>query len=550
MGSAVSVGLDAAIKGASDAEMGAICAGLSGEDRKKVLLCMSGPVVKSLAPGKLYTAFEVLNAIHGKKVSCSEVVEKSLARISATEEELMACPEVLAQDARVRAKAVDEKIAKGEALGPLEGLPIVIKINVDIAGTLSTASNPVLDGWRPTSTAPICKALLDAGAIVVAKTNMPLMARVAESLSPLHGKCRNPLNLSHSPAGSSSGTAASIAAGIVSCGIGSDTGGSCRIPAICCGITGFRPSPGRYSIDGIVPCVGPADTAGPLAVSVRDIMLLDEVITGTKHETGPATADTLKGMRMATPADWIADDGFKHKTNKVSWDAITSSLSEKGVEFVKDAMGRELLFKHSFVNITKNSWRELDDYLEAHRRSGAEHVGIKASTREFVEKTGAGEEKFFRPPGSDAEKEAADAEGLKAATRAAEEAIAAYFAATGAKFLLTPGAGCLPYHIDDAEQSPGGTIDQIVGRKHALEDMYEDVGPTDNFNFLIRYCLRFAGLLTSIAIPTPIRCQATGLPTGLILWALAGSDQELLQAAAAVEAAVSAIDASKYIVSY
>lgn len=499
----------------------------------------------------LEPASEILKAIHGKKVSCLEVIEKCLARIAATEEQLKACPEVLAEDARARAKAVDEKIAQGEALGALEGLPIVVKLNVDLAGSLTTASNPVLDGWRPASTAPICQALLDAGAIVVAKTNMPLMARIPESLSPIHGKCRNPLNLSHSPAGSSSGTAAAIAAGAVCCGIGSDTGGSCRIPAICCGLVGFRPSPGRYSLEGIVPCVGPADTAGPLGSKVGDIMLLDAAISKTKHallEEAAAVADMLKGMKVAAPADWVAVDQFVNKTSRVSWEAVTGALTEKGVEFVEDDLGQDLLMKHAYVNIMKSSWKELDDYLELHRKSGAAHAAFALSTKEFVEKTGCGEEKFFRPPNEDAEKAAAEEEGLKATTKAAEEAVAAYFASTSAKFLLTPGMAGLPFNIDKAELDENG---KVTGRTRLSETgELVEVGAMDGFKIIIPFVARFPGLLTSIAIPTPIRCQATGLPTGLVLWGPRDSDVELLQAAAAVEAAVSAIDPSKYVVSY
>merc|ERR1719491_2642983 len=128
-------------------------------------------------------------------------------------------------------------------------------------------------------------------------------------------------------------------------------------------------------------------------------------------------------------------------------------------------MGDELLMKHAFVNITKSSFKELDAYLESHRKADppSTHSMLQLSTKEFVEKTGCGEEKIFRTPNDDAEKAAAEEEGLKAATAAAEEAVAAYFKKADAKFLLTPGMAGLPLNIDKAELEASG---KIVGRTY------------------------------------------------------------------------------------
>ncbi|CAE8604860.1 unnamed protein product, partial [Polarella glacialis] len=277
MGAGASAFTSAALLESTPEELKASFKGLPDSAQQKLKVAVARAGVRSLAPEKLDSASDLIRQLQEKKVSCAQLVEKSLARITATEE-LRACVHVYACEARVKAKAVDEKIISGGTLGKLEGLPIVVKVNFDVSGTVTDASNPVLKGFVPKSTSPVIQSLLDAGAIMVAKTNMPEMARNTNMWSPIHGKCLNPVNLAHTPAGSSSGTAAAIAAGIVSTGIGSDTGGSC------CGLVGFRPSPGRYSLEGCVPCVGPCDTPGPLATSVRDIMLMDSVITGIKHD--------------------------------------------------------------------------------------------------------------------------------------------------------------------------------------------------------------------------------------------------------------------------
>ncbi|CAE8652611.1 unnamed protein product, partial [Polarella glacialis] len=132
--------------------------------------------------------------------------------------------------------------------------------------------------------------------------------------------------------------------------------------------------------------VGPCDTPGPLATSVRDIMLMDSVITGIKHDLKEASAVTglLKGLRIAAPPDWIAADKFANKTTAVSWEASIGALTEQGVEVVREDMGEEMFMKTGFANFFKSSWKELDAYLEAHRRSGAKHEALELSTQDFV----------------------------------------------------------------------------------------------------------------------------------------------------------------------
>jgi len=186
------------------------------------------------------------------------------------------------------AQRSDDRRAKSGIIRPLEGLPIVVKDNIDVIGYQTTAANAALRGHSPSSHGPVIQALLDAGAIVMAKSNMHELA-----FSPgitnntpdqewkygFFGNTLNPYDIKYSPAGSSSGTAAAVSSRMVPVGLGSDTGGSIRNPAAWCGISGLRPTIDRYSQMSVVPISWTRDTLGPMARSVKDLILLDEVIT-------------------------------------------------------------------------------------------------------------------------------------------------------------------------------------------------------------------------------------------------------------------------------
>jgi len=502
---------------------------------------------RSLTPGKLDSVAELICQLREKKTSSVDLVETCLVRIKATEE-LKACTHVYADEAKAQAKAVDEKIASGGALRALEGIPIVVKVNFDVAGTVTDASNPVLKDFIPNSTAPAIQKLIDAGAIVIAKTNMPVNARNFTCFSPIHGKCLNPVNLANTPAGSSSGTVAAIAAGIVSIGMGSDTGGSGRLPAICCGIPGFRPSPGRYSNEGCVPCVARCDTPAPIGTCVRDIMLMDSVCTGAKNELkeGSAVTDILKGLKIALPLDWIAPDKFLNKTVGVAWDASINALEGNGVAFVKEDIGES--FMQGIAYFMGPNWDEMNGYLEKHRKSGVSHPALELSTPEFLAKSPLGEADKYKPPEEDPEKVKATLEKYDSGCKAALEYITGYFAKADVRFMLTPSYPCLPLNTEKAVFDGSSTVTgyRLVGKEMTDEEAAMGIMQGN----MGCYAARWAGMLTSIAIPIPVNCQATGLCIGVILWGPKDSDEELLQAAAAIEAAFADIDSSKHVVSH
>jgi len=203
---------------------------------------------------------------------------------------------LIERDSAMRAaRDADRKREQGERLGPLHGVPIVIKDNIHLAGLPNTAGTPALRGFVPTDTAPVAQALIDAGAIVLGKTNMHELALGITSNNAAFGPVVTPYDKGRFAGGSSGGTAAAIAARMVPAGLGTDTGGSVRIPAALNGIVGLRPTVGRYSQRGITPLSHTRDTAGPMARTVRDLVLLDQVISG---DARPVRVADLGAVRL------------------------------------------------------------------------------------------------------------------------------------------------------------------------------------------------------------------------------------------------------------
>jgi Asp-tRNA(Asn)/Glu-tRNA(Gln) amidotransferase A subunit family amidase len=197
------------------------------------------------------------------------------------------------------ARAVDLARRRGRQLGRLAGLPLLIKDNIDTKALATTAGTPGLLSNRPSHDAPVLGPLFGAGALLFAKANMHELAFGITSHNYHFGAVHNPYDSIMIPGGSSGGTGAGIAARICPAGLGTDTGGSVRIPAALCGIAGLRPTKGRYSIERIVPISHTRDTPGPMGRTVEDVALLDAVETSTPL----AQPARLRGLRLGVPRD-------------------------------------------------------------------------------------------------------------------------------------------------------------------------------------------------------------------------------------------------------
>ncbi|SDD51721.1 amidase family protein [Ruegeria marina] len=209
-------------------------------------------------------------------------------------------PDKLQHDAR----AADDRLATGRPDGPLHGVPIAIKDCVDVAGLATTCGTPALRNNRVRTTAPFAQKVFDAGALLMGKTNLHELAFGITSSNEHIGAVPNPHDPAYSAGGSSSGSAAAVAAQVVPAALGTDTAGSIRIPAAHCGVFGFRPSHGRYSCGGIMPLFPTRDAPGYFARTASDLALMDSVLTGDWH----VPEVDLAGLRLGIPGDYFLSD--------------------------------------------------------------------------------------------------------------------------------------------------------------------------------------------------------------------------------------------------
>ena len=248
-------------------------------------------------------AVEALAAMRNKRFSARSYAEAVLERSEA----LSRLNVFINQDGDgllAAAEAADERLAAGDE-APLLGLPLAVKDNIDTTDLPTTGGTPALRDWRPDTNAPVMQACLDAGAMLAGKANMHELAFGITSNNVAFGAVGNPYDGALIPGGSSGGTAAAVAARIVPAGLGSDTGGACRIPAALCGCVGFRPSHGRYRQAGVIPISHTRDTIGPFARSVADIMLLDGICAG---EPLAAIEKPIEEIRIGVPATYFYEN--------------------------------------------------------------------------------------------------------------------------------------------------------------------------------------------------------------------------------------------------
>jgi aspartyl-tRNA(Asn)/glutamyl-tRNA(Gln) amidotransferase subunit A len=240
------------------------------------------------------------------ETSSEQITEECLRRIHAEQSRLNAFILVMADDARRQARELDRELAAGHDRGPLHGVPISIKDLIDVRGTATTAASRVRDGHVAEHDAPAIMHLRQAGAVFVGKTNLHEFAFGTTNEDSAFGPARNPHDPSRSPGGSSGGSAASVAAGMALATIGSDTGGSIRIPAAACGIVGLKPTYGEVSTDGVVPLSRTFDHLGPLAQSVTDAFLVYHALLGD-HIAAPPAPMPMTGVRLAIARKYFCD---------------------------------------------------------------------------------------------------------------------------------------------------------------------------------------------------------------------------------------------------
>ena len=329
------------------------------------------------------SAASIAQAIRGREVSAAETVEAHLRRIDEVNPKLNAVVQLASERAMDEARAADAALARGESLGPLHGVPITIKDSHDTEGIVSTGGTLGRKDFVPEADATAVARMRAAGAIVLGKTNTPELTLSFETDNLVYGQTNNPYDVGRTPGGSSGGAGAIIAAGGSAMDLGTDTGGSIRVPSAFCGLAGLKPTSGRVPRTGhIVPWgLGGLDsltTIGPMARFVEDLWLAFPIIAGPDgidpfiHPVplGDPASVNIAGLRVA----FFTDNGTVSPTAEVeaSVRSAAAAIADSGAEVVEDLPAA----------ITENIDANITSILTADGGAGVRRLVDKAGTEQ------------------------------------------------------------------------------------------------------------------------------------------------------------------------
>ena len=323
------------------------------------------------------TISELLGGLEAREFSALEITNEVITQV-ATMSDLGTLIEFNEDFCLKQAKLSDERRSKGQA-GKLDGIPLVLKDNIDTIDFATTGGTGALAGKIPNRDAAAVTALKDEGAVISAKAVLHELAFGITCNNLVTGPVRNPYNRLMIPGGSSGGTAAAISSRQFPGGLGTDTGGSVRIPSSLCGIVGFRPSVGRYSSKGVIPISSTRDTIGPMSRSINDILLLDSIMaTGTQSNVDPVD---LKSITVGVPRARFWEN-LETGVQKLSADFL-ASLDSNGVTIVEKDLPDvwELNDNTGFPVALFEVMRELPAYLK--------NSGYGVSLDELIEGIGS-----------------------------------------------------------------------------------------------------------------------------------------------------------------
>ena len=278
----------------------------------------------------------------GKQLSCAELTKSYLDEIDKSNSELNAYVNVTPDEAMKTAEAVDKKIAAGEEIGMLEGVPMTLKDNISTKGIETTCCSKILTGYKPIYDATVWELLQNQNAVMLGKTNMDEFAMGSSCETSYFGGAANPFNTNHVAGGSSGGVAGAVGGNIAAYGLGSDTGGSIRQPASFCGVVGLKPTYGAVSRYGLIAYASSLDQIGPITKSVEDAAAVFDAISkqdkrdSTSKGSAKATFDTLdndiKGMKIGIAREYL--------------DGVRDDVKEAVLEAAKvyESLGAEIVY--------------------------------------------------------------------------------------------------------------------------------------------------------------------------------------------------------------
>lgn len=293
------------------------------------------------------TAHELQGMLKARETSSQEITRAVLDRIANVDDKVNAYITVTADKALEAARAIDERMAQGEQLSPLAGIPVAIKDNMCTKGTLTSCASKILHNFIPPYDATVVERLADAGAIMIGKVNMDEFAMGSSTENSAFFPTHNPWDISKVPGGSSGGSAASVAADEAVFALGSDTGGSIRQPASFCGVVGMKPTYGRVSRYGLVAFASSLDQIGPLTKDVTDAALVLQTISGKDlmdstsvdmpvPDFSAALKSDVRGLKIGVPKEFFAK-GMQPEVSDAVWKAL-DLLKSLGAEYREISM--------------------------------------------------------------------------------------------------------------------------------------------------------------------------------------------------------------------
>ncbi len=355
------------------------------------------------------TAHALRDMIKNKEIKSSEATESVLGRIGEVEGKVESYITVLDEKAMEDAKAIDEKIAKGEPLGALAGVPVAIKDNMCTKGVLTTCASKMLYNFKPPYNATVVEKLNAAGCVTLGKVNMDEFAMGSSTENSYFKKTKNPYDLTKVPGGSSGGSAACVAADEAPFSLGSDTGGSIRQPASFCGCVGLKPTYGSVSRYGLIAFASSLDQIGPLTKDVKDAAMVMDVIAGydekdstsvnIKHPNYEASlTGDIKGLKIGIPEEYIGE-GIDSEVSSAIYAAVENM---KSLGATSEAMNLPLneyalpaYYIISSAEASSNLARfdgvkygyrakEFDDLIDLYRQSRSEGFGKEVQRRIMI----------------------------------------------------------------------------------------------------------------------------------------------------------------------
>ncbi len=329
-----------------------------------------------------------------RALSPVELTRAYLDRITRLDRDLLAYITVLHDEALAAAGAAEREIARGRYRGPLHGIPIALKDLVLTRGLRTTCGSRILRDWVPNADATVAGRLADAGAILLGKLNLHEFAYGPTGVNPHYGTSRNPWDCHRIPGGSSSGSGVAVAAGLAAGALGTDTGGSVRIPAALCGIVGLKPTYGRVSRAGVIPLAWSLDHVGPMTRTVTDAALLLQVLAG-RDPADPSTVaipvpdyrramqGEVRGLRLGVPKDLF----FERLDPEVRAAVLAAARSLEGLGAVVEEIPLPKIHHAgpaSFAIIASEAMAYHEPYLRTRAAEYGDDVRARLTTGQFV----------------------------------------------------------------------------------------------------------------------------------------------------------------------